>query len=270
MSSDLNVVSIDHDPITDLTEVQVRVPGFQNFGKGLRDLIEGSALQVAQSIGYNEDDGYDEEDVKKPRKTDQSSLKSLIDSSVANVESMMAEQRRQFEAMPEGIEKEAFRSHLEFLEGMKAQMDLSLEDTSDTDDSEEDPDSSIYDPELIRVELKIGTEWDANAEQKISAFLKDWNAIRPKVRKQVFDYYASVRDECLLWETDESLLPEPSDISVIDNLFILNTINLIGDDRFGLSGACSWDDEHGLGIVVQNGKIVSVGHASDVYDEDWE
>lgn len=266
MSGDLNVVSIDHDPTTDLTEVQIRVPGFQNFGKGLRDLIEGSALQVAQSIGYNSDKDADDDDeaVRALEEFNNSIMEGMAD--------MMKEQLRRFEEMPEGEEKEFIRSQLEELRLMNemADLDAAAEDTSDTDDSEEDPDSSIYDPELIRVSLATGTEWDANAEQKISAFLKDWNAIRPQVRKQVFDYYASVRDECLLWETDESLLPEPSDISVIDNLFILNTINLIGDDRFGLSGACSWDDEHGLGIVVQNGKIVSVGHASDVYDEDWE
>lgn len=266
MSSDLHVVSIDHDPITDLTEVQIRVPGFQNFGKGLRDLIEESALRVAQSIGYTSDDDADNEEILVHQ------LEELNRTVMKGMQDMMDEQLRRFEEMPEGEEKEFIRSQMEELRLMNemADLDAAAEDTSDTDDAEEDPDASIYDPELIRVGLAIGTEWDANAEQKISAFLKDWNAIRPQVRKRVFDYYASVRYECLLWETDESLLPEPSDISVIDNLFILNTINLIDDNRFGLTGACSWDDEHGLGIVVQNGQIVSVGHASDVYDEDGE
>ncbi|MDD4347724.1 MAG: hypothetical protein PHF70_01355, partial [Opitutales bacterium] len=187
------------------------MPGFQNFGKGLRDLIEGSALQVAQSIGYNSDKDADDDDEAVR------ALEEFNNSIMEGTADMMKEQLRRFEEMPEGEEKEFIRSQLEELRLMNemADLDAAAEDTSDTDDSEEDPDSSIYDPELIRVSLATGTEWDANAEQKISAFLKDWNAIRPQVRKQVFDYYASVRDECLLWETDESLLPEPSDISVI-------------------------------------------------------
>lgn len=29
----------------------------------------------------------------------------------------------------------------------------------------------------------------------------------------------------------------------------------------GLSGDCTWDDEHGIGVLLEDGRVIDTGHA---------
>jgi hypothetical protein len=37
-------------------------------------------------------------------------------------------------------------------------------------------------------------------------------------------------------------------------------------NSFNIYYRCTWDEEHGLGVQIKNGKVVAVAHGSIVYE----
>jgi hypothetical protein len=104
-------------------------------------------------------------------------------------------------------------------------------------------------------------------EKRVEAFLKSWPKQRPSVLKAVFAAYRDQYDG--IWDfmgghpADKLILPDPTKPEVVEQLFRITDIQLDEDDALTLGASCTWDDEHGLYIRIEDGKVVGVGQHGD-------
>jgi hypothetical protein len=113
-------------------------------------------------------------------------------------------------------------------------------------------------------------KWDSTTEAAVDEFLANWPTSRPKVLEATAKYYKEKYPELLEFFGDDPgvqfILPKPGSREVVADLFRISTIHLRDDGAIGLAGPCTWDEEHGFGVLLKNGKVSAVGHASEAYD----
>ena len=87
--------------------------------------------------------------------------------------------------------------------------------------------------------------------------------------KMLFDAYPRLREEALEWIDEEEaseLLPEVQSADELKQLVGISSINVhqIMKDRIpyiGIELGCTWDDEHGLGILLHGSNPLEIGGA---------
>lgn len=102
------------------------------------------------------------------------------------------------------------------------------------------------------------------------------NNIFEQIDSFVFNYYKkSYPDYKIGWTytrkiTEKELvkyLPKPENAKALKSYykpeFIILKENL---NSFNIYYSCTWDEEHGLGVQIKNGKVFSVSHGSIVYE----
>jgi hypothetical protein len=62
---------------------------------------------------------------------------------------------------------------------------------------------------------------------------------------------------------DKLILPDPTKPAVLEQLFHITDIQLDEDEALTLGATCTWDDEHGLCIRIEDGKVTGVGQRGD-------
>lgn len=111
----------------------------------------------------------------------------------------------------------------------------------------------------------------------LEQFLYSEEKIAIDVGKNIYSYYEDVYPD--YYEGASSIDDDPSSIEMflpkivngneLDNLIKLNSILMHPciDNvcRVGLNFYCSWDEEHGLGILIKNNKVVQTGFADTAY-----
>jgi len=88
------------------------------------------------------------------------------------------------------------------------------------------------------------------------------------IRKSVFEYYTFLWNDYLKDFEDEIKYPNPAinGAQIIDSMIKPNSIHLAGkisEGYFGICFICTFEDEHGLGIVLRDYKVNKVG-GSDI------
>jgi hypothetical protein len=61
------------------------------------------------------------------------------------------------------------------------------------------------------------------------------------------------------------LLPEIKDGNELDDKITLMRVYVYDSNFIGLDFACSWDEEHGLGVLLQNFKVNDIGLSEVAY-----
>ena len=115
------------------------------------------------------------------------------------------------------------------------------------------------------------------AEQGVAyQFLLDNDkAVRNEIVKAVFAYYPKVRERYKDdFDADEfaekmPVIKKPIELVQRMGLSIVHILNIHHDGAayVGFEFGCDWDEEHGLGVMTHQGRIVVVGQADEAFDE---
>ena len=243
------VISVEIDQEFNTTSVELRVPEFDNFGQKLKELEEKTYDAIIDDPDHEEKMEEALEGVTKMYEASQEQLVAKI------------------EALPDGAEKDALKAVQENIEKMNEMLadEDDLEDADDEIGEEEDE----FDVERIDVELPEGVAWDESMEGTIDAFLRSWPDVRGKVLEAVFDFYKSYYDEAKEFFGDEPetkfVLPEPKSPTSIEDNFIVSTVYVRADGAIGLSGHCTWDEEHAWGVRLKDGEVTAAGQADEAF-----
>ncbi len=129
------------------------------------------------------------------------------------------------------------------------------------------------------VQLSISSPNEANSaapsEAQVRAFRylrENDQAIRDKVLAAIFEVYPKWRDDYreFLGEELEDHMPElasPSDLKALIGLSILHILNVEKDGLayIGFEFGCTWEEEHGLGVMSHRDRIIEVGSAEEAF-----
>jgi hypothetical protein len=250
------ILEINVDPDLGTTEVSLRVPQFQNFGQHLREL-ELKERKADQAL----DEPVDAEEIEETT----TNLTEMAKTSLGALQ-------QKLDAMPEGPQKEMLRSSMQMMNQMISGFGK-LEDTEEDDEdepgSEEDAADLEYDLQQLRIALSDDMAWDKAAEARVDAFLAAWPGIRPQVLQATFKYYKDLYPQLaeMFGESPaiQFIMPKPTSPDVIADLFYISAIYLHEDGKIGLGAQCTWDEEHGYGVLLKNNKVVSVGHEDEAF-----
>jgi hypothetical protein len=111
-------------------------------------------------------------------------------------------------------------------------------------------------------------------QESAFCFVRDHDELlRDKVVKAIFDLYPTMRESFIdfLGENLNEQMPvlrEPSDLK---RLIGLSTVHIsdVGKDGVAYVGfefGCTWEEEHGLGVMTHKDRIVDVGDAETAFD----
>jgi len=111
-------------------------------------------------------------------------------------------------------------------------------------------------------------QWDQSYDKKLQALIKRWDRVATNIKQSLEKYYRTVyenyREHLLPSEEDEVILPKVSDGFSLGDYFTIHSLFFTEEStHIGISGECSWDEEHGWGCVIKGSKVVDIGH-SDV------
>lgn len=244
------IVSIDVDEEFDTTEVIVRVPGFDNFGKRLNE-IDNLIYDALEADPELEDKLIDAgQKVTQVYDDSQKQLQEKID------------------AMPDGPEKKSLLTVQENIQKMKDMVE-SVDDEDEEDFELEDEEEAEHDIEQFVVSLPERAAWDEDTERKVDRFLTNWPNLKQKILDANFEVYKTVYPIVTELMGDDPaakhVFPKPTGPEAIADHFSIDTLHLRADKQIGLSGHCTWDEEHGWGVLLKKGAIVSAGGAEEAF-----
>ncbi|GEM_PF-2071918 len=252
------ILSIEVDEEFGTTEVLIRVPDFDNLGHRLNELE-----QLAFEADPGEDDSEEEGESADPK------------ADLHSEESRKQRQKR-IDSLPDGPEKEALRAVHENVRKMKE-----LLETGDrNDESEDDPEDELleedgdeegeHDLQLLVFAFPEGVAWDEDSERKVDRFLANWPKLKAKVLNATYEIYQAVYPVVMEFVGADPgvqyFLPKPNGPESIANNFSVETVYFRSDKKIGLSGYCTWDDEHGWGVLLKDGAVIGAGGADEAFD----
>jgi hypothetical protein len=253
------VLSVSTDSYGETT-VRYHVPKFANFGD-LMDELEQQHLKERYPKPKTGKKKVGEvkklaEDIKNLSQQMESSLFDLIKEHLPKVDQS-------------GLTK-AQQAELEKLAG-QVNAAGSFGDLMNSIEDDEEPDvvqaSNSDEADVLEFCLEEPLAWSPAMEKRVEAFLKSWPKLRPSVLKAVFAVYRDQYDG--IWEfmgglpADKFILPDPTKPAVLEQLFRITDIQLDEDDALTLGASCTWDDEHGLCVRIEDGKVTGVGQRGD-------
>lgn len=110
-------------------------------------------------------------------------------------------------------------------------------------------------------------------EQAVSfeQLLNHQASLRDAVLQAIFADYPNLR-ECYGDYVEEQAMPEISTPRALMRLIRPSCVHVMahpkdGFTRVGFGFACSWDEEHGLGVLTHHGVVIAVGEADEAFSE---
>lgn len=246
------------------TEVNLKVPSFLNFGARMAELEQQSLDALMESAA----------EAPAAGEGGNMALDCDWDAPIPDLGSIFADMARaQLEARKATLTPEEYAQASAQIAEIPNQpwnqvdedeLQAVIDDGDDTDsDDEEDGD---HDLQELRVVCPPKSGWVGADEAKFDRLLGEWPALRSQVLQALCDYYAELHRENELPE-DPILLPKPGSPQIVEDRCHIDTIFLREDGLIGLSGNCTWDDEHGFGVLMEDGRVIDAGHASVAYEE---
>ena len=258
MTKEILKIKVDED--LDYSMLWVRAPDFHNFGEKMEEIEE-----AVNKAWLETPDAPDE-------------MQALTDSITALTSNSLAQLEEQVKAMPEGEERDQLRQGIEMMKALQAdpgEAEAEEDEDEEEDSSDEAPaeeseeDKWEKDPQTLRVNLPEKAEWGAKYEKQLDEFLDQWPAVRSLVHQELFKMYQEIYPDMWDFRRDEPAaalaLPEPVSVETIAQLFKITTITLHKNGKVGISGNCTWDEEHGFGVLVKGNKVLRTGAADEAY-----
>ncbi len=102
-------------------------------------------------------------------------------------------------------------------------------------------------------------------EPRLIEALKYFIDNQETIRDTIVD---ALLEKLALWHEYEDHYPHVPDVDTLKQHIGPGTLHVHADDQqpdepayVGIEFGCSWDDEHGFGVVTQAGKVLGMGHA---------
>lgn len=138
------------------------------------------------------------------------------------------------------------------------------------EDLEDDPE--VYTLHFPDDEEEPTDQQIADGIELVRRVLSAWQTLRPQILAKAFEQYKRIYEDEVKYgaQGDKDLVdpeayPEPTDPSVIEDCMSLASFCLQEDPaQLGLSGHCTWDEEHGIGFIVEADKVIECGAADIV------
>jgi hypothetical protein len=114
----------------------------------------------------------------------------------------------------------------------------------------------------------------SNAQERAFCFVRDNDEVlRNKILKAIFEEYPKMREtfrEFLGEELDQQM-PELRESSELKRLIGLSTVHISDVEKEGVAYVgfefgCTWEEEHGLGVMTHGDRIIEVGDAETAFD----
>ena len=226
------------------TDVTLHVPEFENFGKRLDEL---------------------ERLADEANPIDPAEVEAFTAQMKAQTREHQKQARKKLKAMPAGPKKEMHRLMLGILEHMADRVNEPDEEEEEQEAAGEAEPPAPRDFQHLSLSLPKGLKWNKATQALVQQFFGDWPQTRPVVLQAIFKHYKkSYRGALTLFPGHKGLnfiLPEPTSPDAVADLFYITSIYLHRDGSTGLSGNCTWDEEHGWGLMLKSGKVTAVGQA---------
>jgi len=246
----------------DVTEVEIRIPKFQNFGLGLAERERQSAeYEKKREAGMPPAElAKKEAEWAKEEAEGDAILKQFAE----NMRGAVAESKKEISKAPPD-DKDIGMANL--LVNAMEQLAQSLEDGPDEPDPDDAPpqakESRPEDFETFLVLPHHEMKWNKATETLVDKFIRDWPNLRLEVLKAAHKYYRKLYPELKETYGDMTefnfIMPKPTSPQSVEDIFSIQTIHLHKDGEIGLSGSCTWDEEHGFGVRIKNGKVAAFG-----------
>ena len=258
-----DIISINKDEWE--TEVNIKVPAFQNFGARMPQ-VEQEALDaiLAEGGGEANEEEVDEEEAKKFDAELDGMMADMLQQSKAALEARMAT------LSPE--ERAQASAALAEMENFDWESDDEEEEDEEDGNEDQDCEEEEHDLQEFRVVCPAKSGWNDKVEAKLDAFLAGWPALRPRVLQSVCSYYQEFYrcngfDKTPLDAANLVIMPAPGAPDLIGDRMRVTTIHLRKDGLIGLTGDCTWDEEHGFGLLLKDGEIIDAGQCDVAYDD---
>jgi hypothetical protein len=138
------------------------------------------------------------------------------------------------------------------------------------------PDLGISDNQLVcripihifncaECQLIIGNIEISEVHKKtIDFIIENQESFIVDIRDHVFEYYKFLWNDYLNESEDEILFPNPNlnNKEIIDSMIkpkAIHLANKINEGYFGIRFKCTFENEHGLGVMLRNYKVEEVG-----------
>jgi len=239
------LVSIDQNEWE--TEVNLKVSTFQNFGARMGD-VQLKFFQALTGKTAGNPAGSEEHDATEfPMPDYKGMLADMAGKALEMAADIMApEEHARIKGRLAEIKNKDWRPEFEV--------------------GEADSKTFSVDLQALRVICPANSEWDATTEARLDGFLADWPLLRGRVLQAVGDFYADQHRKNLLFP-DPILAPKPGSLQLVDDRIRIASIYLREDGLIGLSGECTWNEEHGLGVLLDDGRIIETGHADVAFEQ---
>lgn len=104
--------------------------------------------------------------------------------------------------------------------------------------------------------------FDEGQYQTYQELMKKWDTFQSEIMESIYKYYRKQKDS--YGYTEEDGYPDEDSAEELAYTLSLQTIVVFGtiDDnirRMGILFGCSWDEEYGVGVMLEDEKIVEVG-----------
>lgn len=132
----------------------------------------------------------------------------------------------------------------------------------------------------VEVSVRSPTDEDdkvslpSKAQERAFCFVRDNDElIRDKVVKAIFDAYPSMRESFVdfFGEDLDKQMPELGDPSDLKRLIGLSAVDISDVEKDGVAYVgfefgCTWEEEHGLGVMTHKDRIIEVGDTETAFD----
>jgi len=100
----------------------------------------------------------------------------------------------------------------------------------------------------------------------INYIIQNQSKIKNSILKEIWEKWNEIREDNEIDEWDDfPTIEKKNDIKTIirvDEIYI-HPFHKNGISYFGIMGDCLWDEEHGLGMIFHNEKLISFGNADE-------
>jgi hypothetical protein len=245
----MKVIKVDNE--CDTTEVTLQVPEFKNFGQRVGEL---------ERLSFEAGEANPPDPAEIAAST--AKLNAIAQGSREKLE-------KKAEAMADGPQKQMLKSMLEMMDQLTKSLSEAQPDEEEPEADPEEDDSFQYDLQRIRVLIPEGMKWDKTTRAVIEGFFAGWPEIRPAVLQATFKYYKKSYPEIAKFLRGspglEIILPRPSSPEAVADLFFITSIYLHGNGAIGLGCHCTWDEEHGYGVLIKQNRVAAVGEESEAF-----
>lgn len=112
-------------------------------------------------------------------------------------------------------------------------------------------------------------------ENAFNYFVKNTDLIFDSICNGIIEYYPKLMKQYKVTDYNAQFgFPELKSISDVKNLISIDAVHIIGQGKnnygyIGVQGSCSWNPEHGFGVIMHKDRVVAIGDADTAFSNHY-